>query len=386
MDARICAAAALFVLPISAQAQTYTVTDLGSGSASGINDSGQVAGSIAVGQSFYAAVWTNGTPSLVGPTGGAVGYSHASAINDSGVAAGYIETDDPYTAVFKGGTATILPAWKGLYSGIGANGINNSGVVIGTIFEGDEYAGGVWSAGCTTGTSACTVSALRGVGQKSNLGEFFSNAFGLNNEGVVVGTTYFSYVDRSPSTVATVWHNGNPSKLGYIPGVNNASAIAINDSGTIVGDSYTKNYTSIATEWNGTTATALAMLSGTSQDSVSGINDAGLIVGQDGSVATLWQNGKPINLNTVLASALPAGVTLGAADGINNRGQIVVGGSNGQIYVLTPSNSPEIDAGSAASGLSFLFGSLAILVGRRRARPAGRSESICSTAEGVLRR
>jgi uncharacterized membrane protein len=145
----------------------------------------------------------------------------------------------------------------------------------------------------------------------------------------------------------------------------NSSAIAINDAGTIVGDSFLRNFTSIATVWNGTTPTALAMLPGTSQDFVSGINDAGLIVGQDGNFATLWANGKAINLNAELASALPAGVTLENAVGINNEGQIATEGSNGQIYVLTPSTAPEIDAGSATSGLALLLGSLGVLRGRR---------------------
>jgi hypothetical protein len=368
MDARIAAAAALFALPLAAHAQTYTVTALGAGSAAGINDSGQVAGTLAVGSSTsYAAVWTDGTASVVGPTGAGIDYSGARAINDAGLAVGYVESDanGPNAAVFKGATTILLPIEPPFYPGIGANGINNSGVVIGTIFEGDQIAGGVWSAGCTTGSSSCTVTSLRGIGDNSHDNFYFSNASGVNNAGVVVGISYWTSRNGNPGSGATVWHNGNPEKLDNLPGLFNSSAIAINDAGTIVGDSFLKNFTSIATVWNGTTPTALAMLPGTSQDSVSGINDAGLIVGQDGNFATLWEHGKAINLNAELASTLPAGVTLEYAVGINSEGQIATEGSNGQIYVLTPSTAPEIDAGSAAGGLALLLGSLAILRGRR---------------------
>jgi hypothetical protein len=92
-----------------------------------------------------------------------------------------VETDDPYAAVFKGSTATLLPILPPFYPGIGANAINSSGAVVGTLYEGDQYAGGLWSAACTTGASACTVTALRGVGQRSYQSQFFSNAFGINN-------------------------------------------------------------------------------------------------------------------------------------------------------------------------------------------------------------
>jgi uncharacterized membrane protein len=365
VNVRIFSIAALFSLPIAALAQTYTVTDLGAGYGAGINNSGQVVGSL----DGSATVWTNGTAIALGASSG-VAYSAANGINDSGIAVGYIATDNPYAVVFKGSTTIVLPA--GFDGAFSANAINNSDVVIGTIFYGDQYAGGVWSAGCTTGTSACTLTALRGVGQRRNLAEFFDAAVGISKAGVVVGTTYWNGGFESgytPTTIPTVWTNGNPSKLGYIAGSNNATAVAINDGGTIVGDSYlTKAYTSIATEWMGTTATALAMLPGTTQDSVSAINDAGLIVGSDGNVATLWENDKPVDLNTVLAAPLPAGVTLASAAAINEEGQILANGSNGQIYVLTPANAPEIDAGSSASALVLLLGSLMILRTARKQR------------------
>jgi uncharacterized membrane protein len=367
MDARILAAGLLLLAPLGAHSQSYSVTDLGAGSAASINDSGQVAGSFTVGpggQSEFAAIWSNGELSLAGPVGG---YSAATSINNAGIAAGWTATEQSYASFFKGGSFTLLPAWQNTYPGMQATGINNSGVVVGTIFEGDQFAGGVWSAGCTTGSSACTVEGLRGVGERSYQNQFFTNAFGINDAGVVVGTTYFSEPGSSPTSVATVWTNGNPAKLGYLPGVYNAHAIAINDSGIIVGDSYARGtYASTAVEWKGTVATALAMLSATTQDSVSAINNAGLIVGEDNNLAALWDDGKVINLNTALGASLPAGVTLEDAVGINSKGQIVANGSNGQISVLTPSSAaPEMNLGAAASAAALLLGGLAVLHGRR---------------------
>jgi len=120
------------------------------------------------------------------------------------------------------------------------------------------------------------------------------------------------------------------------------------------------------------------------QDSLADINNAGTIVGSAGGDAALWQNGKAVNLNTVVASQLPAGYILNDASAINNLGQILASAFDSKTdsslsYVLTPTSpslgAPEIDPASAGGGLAILFSSLAILRGHRRPAPAGRLPS-----------
>ena len=106
-----------------------------------------------------------------------------------------------------------------------------------------------------------------------------------------------------------------------------------------------------------------------------GIDNAGQIVGYSvftapgGAttyVATLWNGTTAVNLNTLLGSTLPAGVTFVDAVAISNNSRIVADGSDGGVYVLTPNRTPEIDPASAAGGLTLLLGGVAVLRGRRK--------------------
>jgi hypothetical protein len=108
---------------------------------------------------------------------------------------------------------------------------------------------------------------------------------------------------------------------------------------------------------------------------LTGINNAGTIVGSADGDAALWENGAEVNLNSEVASQLPAGYTLAGALAINNSGQILATAFDSKTdsslsYVLNPTSSPlgapEIDSASAVGGLAILFSSLAILRGRRR--------------------
>ncbi len=374
-----CALLAMLIVPISAEAQSYTLSDLGSGEGGAINSAGQVVGSsLVVGSTYggeytrFATIWNNGTPSLLGSTGAF--YSGATDINNAGVAVGYLDGGGAVGAealVFKGSTTIVLPgssvAGEIPYAAIHAAAISNNGIVVGTVQGLDTLVGAVWSSGCSAGASSCTLTVLPGVGQTPGHGELQSDALGINSAGVVVGNSTLS----SGQTVAALWHGTTPTALGAVPGAIYSSAVAINAAGTIIGDAILPNLTSVAVVWHGLNATPLSLLPGTTQDYALAINSAGVIVGEDGGDATVWRNGKPVNLNTEFASQLPAGFTLEEALGINDAGQIVADAfdskTNAAItFVLTPTRTPEIDPGSAASGLALLLSGLAILQGRRR--------------------
>jgi uncharacterized membrane protein len=172
-----CAAVVLFAVPISAGAQSYTLTDLGEGQGAAINNSGQVVGSsLVVGSTYggeytqFATIWNNATPSLLGSTGAF--YSGATNINSSGVAVGYLDGGGAVGAealVFKGSTTIVLPgssvAGEIPYAAIHAAAINNAGTVAGTVQGLSTLVGAVWSSGCSSGTFSCALTILPGVGR-----------------------------------------------------------------------------------------------------------------------------------------------------------------------------------------------------------------------------
>jgi probable HAF family extracellular repeat protein len=150
---------------------------------------------------------------------------------------------------------------------------------------------------------------------------------GINDAGVVVGQVYQGTQD------AFVWQNGVLTKLPRLPGANDdnqAAAVAINDSGVIVG------YCMLAAHyhpcrWVDGQVEDLGLFPGGDQGFALAVNDAGEVVGRSFAPgehsyrahAFIYRDGEMLDLQKLVVD-LPRHVFLANAVAINNRGEIVV--------------------------------------------------------------
>ncbi|QJD98693.1 DUF3466 family protein [Massilia forsythiae] len=274
-------AAVSLAAPLLANADVrYTVTEVaGAGSnVSDLNNLGQVVGSLRSGDSYHAFVYTNGDLTDLGTFGGT--DSHAYAINDHGQVAG---------SAFD--TPTNGP-WRG--------------------FTGFVYSGG-------------SMSAIRETGN--------SFAYGINNNGTVVGAMTVGKPGDVTHDHAYTYTNGVFTDLGTLPIGDFSYAYAINNTGDVVGAAGNvfngaPNFPHDPFLYRDGTMTSLGNLGGPWSTARS-INDHGQIVGYLGtdsnvnpddiypSTAFLYENGVMRNLGG------PSPLWSSAAYDINNLGQIV---------------------------------------------------------------
>lgn len=222
--------------------------------------------------------------------------SYGVGVNDHGQVVGYLNptsSGQPAGAfLWDNGTMTSLVI------GAHAEAINNSGqVAVGSY---------VWQDGSTQ--------SLGTLGDTSH-GEISTEAFGINNAGVVVGA---SYVDAS-SYHAFAWNNGVMQDLGTLGG-SNSIAFDINDKGQVIGRFDTASGTFRATLWDDGIAQDLGTLGG--QNSIgTAVNNQGQAAGHaqlsSGDYhAFIWQNGTMSDIGTL-------GGAVSSASAINDRGQVV---------------------------------------------------------------
>lgn len=171
--------------------------------------------------------------------------------------------------------------------------------------------------------------------------EYWNTAQGVNNSGQVVGYSYTA----SSGFFGFVWSNGKMTKMGTLGGPW-SQAYAVNNKGQVTGLAYTKNRAAhgfiancaacpmkdLGTAVGGSTSTIWGFA----------INDSGVVVGQSTFKGTyhafVWSNGKMQDLNKLIPAG--TGWTLIDARGINATGQIVgtamnkSGDQHG--YLLTP--------------------------------------------------
>ncbi len=186
-----------------------------------------------------------------------------------------------------------------------ATAINDSGQVVGYSYDdvsGNSYAF-LWQNG-----------------RMQNLG--MGAAYGINDNGQVVGDSQ----DSSGSYYAFLWENGVTQDI--VPG---GVALGINSIGQVVGGARNAvSGQSMAFLWQNNSVTALGLLPGGYYSWATGINDSAQVVGYACDAnwqpkAFLYQDGTMQDLGT-----LPGGN--GIADGINDSGQVVGGGSHDFVW------------------------------------------------------
>ena len=230
--------------------------------------------------------WANSTsPTILASLNYTLG-ARATGISDSGEIVGFKENfngQGDKSFKVQGSTATELPVLPNGGANADALGVSSNGFIVG---DADSSAFGRQAV---EWNSSGAITAL-----PLPANTFQSQAFAVNSSGVAVGDAVLS---TDGEAHPEMWANGKVTELapGTITGFN-AVANAINNNGVIVGGS-----------GNG-----------------------------DGFV---YQNGTATDLNALIAPT--AGLTLGAATGINAKGQIAGSATlNGQDvgYILTPAS------------------------------------------------
>jgi uncharacterized membrane protein len=173
--------------------------------------------------------------------------------------------------------------------------------------------------------------------------DFITAAAGINDRGVVVGTSGTIDVRR-----AVIWRNGEIIALDLPPETTESEGRAINNFDQVIGEARSPGVVKPFL-WDSGTTTVLEPPPGGIASTVWGMNDWGAVVGDstmsiDGSVhGTLWVAGRGHDLNTLLDANEPLRdeVIVVQALFINERGQIVAYGVHRTegtrvLYLLTP--------------------------------------------------
>jgi probable HAF family extracellular repeat protein len=132
--------------------------------------------------------------------------------------------------------------------------------------------------------------------------------------------------DTNSNTHAVLWENGTPTDLGSQA----VNAADINNLGQVVGNAATSTFAEYGYLWNNGTLTDLGP-----NFFPNAINGNGAVVGGP----MIYSGGRLQNLNNLIPPR--SGFTLDNATAINDNGQIVVNGYNGQgqehAFLLNPS-------------------------------------------------
>lgn len=198
------------------------------GEARAVNGEGTIAGvTYTSGGIFHAVTWNYGVATSLHSAFGAATYSEVSGVNAGGIVAG--DADDPNGAFhalrYDGVTVTSLASPAG-YDATFARGLNDVGDVIGEATAADASRALLWPAGTTAATDLGTLSGY----------SWFSPA-GINNSRTVVGCAG----DAPYQTLHAFLYDGTLHDLNDLmdpstgAGWTLNSALAVNDSGTIVG-------------------------------------------------------------------------------------------------------------------------------------------------------
>jgi probable HAF family extracellular repeat protein len=205
-------------------------------------------------------------------------------------------------------------------------------------------------------TTALVVSApteIPPLGGSATAGTISNNAAGINDAGVVVGTSPVpcaGCTQKQTPKHGFRWLNGTLTDLGTLGG-KSSRANAINNNGVVVGAANTAAGAWHATVWlpNGA-RTDLGTIGGPGSEAMA-INDRGYIVGESDlptggfvrSVAVVWKDGKATNLGV-----LPGG-DWSVAQAVDSTGSVIVGQgstSTGNIHAIKWTGGKLIDLGT----------------------------------------
>jgi len=311
-----------------------------------------------------AVVDVDGLKIDVGTLGGKNTWMNWGQINDRGETVGFSETSvpDPNGEDFCGfGTKlTCRPfLWhNGYLSSLPMLGGNNgaaSGINIHRQIAGYAQTN-VTDSGCPPYQT--TLGVLWDNGKAEPLrpvaGDPDSAAYGINNEGEVVG-----YSGTCSSAYhAILWRNGTAISLPNL-GVEGAVAFFINDRSEIAGQvASADGKTAYAALWKDGKITNLRTLPGDAAALATGINNYGQVVGStidsngDWSHGFIWENGEMKDLNTMFPASSNLYITM--ANEINDQGQVsgmatVLSGPHaGEIHALVATPVKECDGPSVA--------------------------------------
>jgi probable HAF family extracellular repeat protein len=332
-SALVLAATGIAVPAAAAPAErTYTYVDLGllpgiplpagQSGARGVNTSGQVVGTTDDnnGGGATAFVWRDGRMTALGSLDpGFFSGSGGFAINDAGVVVGQTSvkrTEPPHAMLWRDGVMTDLGTGFGPGSFSRAEDINNSGLVVGVraATQLGRQRATMWRDG--------RIIALPGLSARN------AEAMAVNDTGEVVGTAQLG----TGAWRAVRWVNRRIQDLGTLgSGPGSGWAADISNTGVVVGAAPVPGPGVHAFAWRDGVMRDLGTLPTARSSEAYGVNDrdqaVGLSVlpgGQHDNVnrAVLYENGQVIDLNTRVSN-LPGDVSLFSARAINNAGYIV---------------------------------------------------------------
>jgi probable HAF family extracellular repeat protein len=327
---------AVFVFAGTVRPADYEITDLGvltggdESHALAVNESGQVVGwsTTRPRGGMRAFLWQDGVMHDLGALG--YGRSEAAGINDQGQIVGSLISDQGkrYPFICDAGAMTELPGGEGY-----ALSINNQGQAVGHSYS-TNNGPCLWEAGVIQPIPA--------------FGFAWGMATSINDRGRVVGRANtglgaehaFLWADGEVTDIGTLPGCDRMSEATAINNWGRVVGYSVHEEQD-PNDPFMSTYYSRAFLWNGCGLTELGTLGGDSSVAY-GINDRGQIVGwsdsNDDHFAFLYEHGEMIRLDSLLETD-SGWERLIFANCINNKGQIVgTGYIGGQVhaFLMTP--------------------------------------------------
>jgi probable HAF family extracellular repeat protein/parallel beta-helix repeat protein len=280
-----------------------------------VNNSGQVVGQSSTGQSQDAHFFDGRAGHDLGALGG--NYSTATAINSKGQVVGTASTASGarHAFLYSGQRMIDLGTLSGDVGSL-ASGINLAGQVVGTSYD----AGGFGSAFVYTGGRMTPVAGLGGSQ---------SAATAINDSGQIAGFSTLADNRNSHAFLTSV--SGPARDLGTLGG-SSSFALALNNPGQVVGESLIRGDRFFhAFLYSNGRMTDLGTLPNLPNSVATAINRNGDVVGYAYSAdyytshAFLYRKGVLYDLNNLVPNT---GWTFTAANGINDKGQVIGGATN----------------------------------------------------------